>query len=113
MPTMRSDMRCERGATPFEGSGKTMDVPAIVGIGGSLIYFIDQYYETSPYNAEFEWLDKAHPEGVGFYYLDHLTHNVHQGNMDVWFDFYGKIFNSGRSASSTSRASSPACTAAP
>ncbi len=82
----------ERGATPFEGSGKTMDVPAIVGIGGSLIYFIDQYYETSPYNEEFEWLDKAHPEGVGFYYLDHLTHNVHQGNMDVWFDFYGKIF---------------------
>jgi len=82
-----------RGATPYEGPGKTLDVPAIVGIGGSLIYFVDQYYETSPYNAEFDWRDGAHPEGVGFHYLDHLTHNVHKGNMDVWFRFYGDLFN--------------------
>jgi 4-hydroxyphenylpyruvate dioxygenase len=70
-----------------------MDVPAIIGIGGSLIYFIDRYFETSPYNEEFDWIGTAHPEGVGFYYLDHLTHNVHKGNMDVWFGFYGRIFN--------------------
>ncbi|MDJ0629474.1 MAG: 4-hydroxyphenylpyruvate dioxygenase [Rhodobacter sp.] len=81
------------GAEPYEGAGKTMDVPAIVGIGGSLIYFIDQYYETSPYNAEFDWISDAHPEGVGFYYLDHLTHNVFKGNMDKWFEFYGRLFN--------------------
>ncbi len=81
-----------KGATPYEGKGKTMDVPAIVGIGGSLIYFIDQYYETNPYNAEFNWVSKTHPEGVGFHYLDHLTHNVHKGNMDVWFRFYGDLF---------------------
>ena len=38
-----------------------MDVPAIKGIGGSLIYFIDQYYDTSPYNAEFDWeIGRAH-----------------------------------------------------
>ncbi len=82
-----------KGATPYEGDDKVMNVPAIVGIGGSLIYFIDKYYEANPYNEEFDWVSKAHPEGVGFYYLDHLTHNVHKGNMDVWFDFYGKIFN--------------------
>lgn len=82
-----------KGAEEYNGPGKTMDVPAIVGIGGSLIYFIDHYYETSPYNQEFNWVDKAHPEGVGFYYLDHLTHNVQKGNMDVWFDFYSRIFN--------------------
>ncbi|MEL6169343.1 MAG: 4-hydroxyphenylpyruvate dioxygenase [Pseudomonadota bacterium] len=82
-----------KGAEPYEGPGKTIDVPAIVGIGGSLIYFIDQYYETSPYNAEFDWVGTAHPEGVGFYYLDHLTHNVFKGNMDVWFRFYGDLFN--------------------
>jgi len=81
------------GAEEYTGPGKTMDVPAIIGIGGSLIYFIENYYETSPYNTEFNWTSNAHPEGVGFYYLDHLTHNVHKGNMDRWFDFYGKIFN--------------------
>jgi 4-hydroxyphenylpyruvate dioxygenase len=81
------------GAEEYAGPGKTMEVPAIVGIGGSLIYFVDGYRDASPYNAEFDWLDKAHPQGVGFYYLDHLTHNVHKGNMDTWFDFYGRIFN--------------------
>jgi 4-hydroxyphenylpyruvate dioxygenase len=82
-----------KGAVPYEGDGKALDVPAIVGIGGSLIYFIDQYYEANPYNAEFNWVSDAHPAGVGFHYLDHLTHNVHKGNMDLWFKFYGDLFN--------------------
>ncbi|MCL4107715.1 UNVERIFIED_CONTAM: hypothetical protein GTU68_022176 [Idotea baltica] len=81
-----------KGAEPYEGGDKVMDVPAIMGIGGSLIYFIDQYYEANPYNDAFDWISVAHPEGVGFYYLDHLTHNVAQGNMDTWFRFYGDIF---------------------
>jgi 4-hydroxyphenylpyruvate dioxygenase-like putative hemolysin len=29
----------------------------------------------------------------GFYYLDHLTHNVIRGNMDKWWDFYRNLFN--------------------
>ncbi|WP_147106434.1 4-hydroxyphenylpyruvate dioxygenase [Tateyamaria sp. syn59] len=81
------------GAKPYEGGGKVLDVPAIYGIGGSLIYFVDQYYETSPYNGEYEWLAQSKPRGVGFFYLDHLTHNVHKGNMDTWFRFYGDLFN--------------------
>ena len=31
------------GAVPYEGPGKVVDWPAIVGIGGSLIYFTDTY----------------------------------------------------------------------
>ncbi|WP_299146501.1 4-hydroxyphenylpyruvate dioxygenase [uncultured Tateyamaria sp.] len=81
------------GAKPYEGAGKVLDVPAIYGIGGSLIYFVDQYYETSPYNDAYEWLEQSKPRGVGFFYLDHLTHNVHKGNMDTWFRFYGDLFN--------------------
>ncbi len=87
------DHAVKNGAEPYTGDNKTMDVPAIVGIGGSLIYFIDQYYETNPYNDEFDWVRATHPEGVGFHYLDHLTHNVHKGNMDIWFKFYGELFN--------------------
>jgi 4-hydroxyphenylpyruvate dioxygenase len=81
------------GAKPYESEGKVMDVPAIIGIGGSLIYLIDKYYDQNPYNDEFDWISDAHPGGVGFYYLDHLTHNVFKGNMDVWFRFYGDLFN--------------------
>ena len=80
------------GAEEYTGP-RTLDAPAIVGIGGSLIYFIEGARKASPYNAEFDWIHDAHPEGVGFYYLDHLTHNVFKGRMDVWFDFYSRIFN--------------------
>lgn len=87
------DYAVKQGATPYQGNGKVMDAPAIEGIGGSLIYFFDRYYDQSVYNVEFDWITTAHPQGVGFYYLDHLTHNVHKGNMDLWFKFYGELFN--------------------
>ncbi len=87
------DHAVSKGAEPYDGADKTMSVPAIKGIGGSLIYFIDQYYDTSPYNEEFAWIKESKPRGEGFYYLDHLTHNVYRGNMDKWFKFYGDLFN--------------------
>ncbi len=83
----------KKGATPYEGKDKVMDVPAIAGIGGSLIYFLDQYADHSVYNDEFDWIAKAYPKGEGFFYLDHLTHNVFRGNMDHWFQFYSSLFN--------------------
>ena len=90
------DHAVSKGAEPYLGDDKTLDVPAIVGIGGSILYFIDAYGETgSAYDAEFDWLGERDPkpEGVGFYYLDHLTHNVYRGNMDKWWDFYRDLFN--------------------
>ena len=84
-----------KGAEPYEGDDKALDVPAIVGIGGSLLYFVDKYGEKgSAYDAEFEWTGDRDPKpkGVGFYYLDHLTHNVYRGNMDKWWDFYRELF---------------------
>jgi 4-hydroxyphenylpyruvate dioxygenase len=86
------------GGKPADVSSaqKTLDVPAIKGIGGSLLYFVDRYgARGSAYDAEFEWLDARDPRpvGAGLYYLDHLTHNVHRGRMDVWTGFYEKLFN--------------------
>ena len=37
-------------------------------------------------------MEDPKPEGLGFYYLDHLTHNVFRGNMDTWWNFYRDIF---------------------
>ncbi|MCU4161496.1 4-hydroxyphenylpyruvate dioxygenase [Acidiphilium sp. AL] len=73
-----------------------MTVPAIKGIGGSLIYFLDRYgARGSAFEDEFIWLDDAdpRPEGQGLHYIDHLTHNVGRGRMDVWSGFYERIFN--------------------
>ena len=74
----------------------TLAVPAIEGIGGSLIYFVDKYSDSAAvYDPEFEWLGDrgARPNGAGLFFIDHLTHNVQRGRMDVWFDFYARIFN--------------------
>jgi len=82
-------------ADPAEGV-LTMQVPAIKGIGGSLLYFIDRYGETgSTYDDEFAWLGEREPcpKGAGLFYIDHLTHNVHRGRMEVWYEFYHKLFN--------------------
>ena len=86
----------ELGATEYNGSDKSLDVPAVIGIGGSLLYFVDRYgAKGSAYDSEYRWLGNADPkpEGVGFYYLDHLTHNVMRGNMDTWYKFYAQTFN--------------------
>ena len=87
----------KNGAEPYEGDDKVLDVPAIKGIGGSLLYFVERYgAKGSVYtNDDFTWLGPVDPkpEGVGFYYLDHLTHNVFRGNMDKWSNFYIKLFN--------------------
>ncbi len=82
-------------ADPAEGA-PVMDVPAIKGIGGSLLYFLDRYgARGSAFDGEFAWTGEAdpHPTGQGLYYLDHLTHNVGRGRMDVWSSFYERIFN--------------------
>ncbi|MCL7466366.1 4-hydroxyphenylpyruvate dioxygenase [Phaeovulum sp. NW3] len=81
------------GAEPVEDPGKTFDWPAIRGIGGSLVYFTDRYgQDANPYD-NFDLVAPPKPRGVGFHYLDHLTHNVHKGNMDKWFGFYQRLFN--------------------
>src|SRR6202022_4520715 len=44
-------------AADIPSAQRTLDVPAIKGIGGSLLYFVDRYgAKGSAYDAEFEWL---------------------------------------------------------
>jgi 4-hydroxyphenylpyruvate dioxygenase len=84
------------GATEYIGTDKSLDVLAVIGIGGSLLYFVETYGAAgSPYSADYTWLGAADPspEGVGFHYIDHLTHNVMRGNMDTWYRFYAETFN--------------------
>jgi 4-hydroxyphenylpyruvate dioxygenase len=90
------DHAVKLGAEPYTGADKTLEAPAIVGIGGSLLYFVDRFAASrSAYDVDFEWIGELdpRPKGSGFYYLDHLTHNVKRGNMDKWFGFYTKLFN--------------------
>jgi 4-hydroxyphenylpyruvate dioxygenase len=83
------------GAEPHRGSVGPMElnIPAIVGIGGSLIYFVDRYGDRSIYDVDFKPVAVQPLERAGLSTIDHLTHNVHRGNMDKWTAFYEKLFN--------------------
>src|SRR5437868_7096117 len=90
--------RCiELGAKPVETRVGPMElaIPAIRGIGGSLIYLVDRYGERSIYDVDFDPLPGvgARPKGAGLTLIDHLTHNVFRGRMDEWAGFYERVFN--------------------
>ncbi|MFI4986521.1 MAG: 4-hydroxyphenylpyruvate dioxygenase [Alphaproteobacteria bacterium] len=73
-----------------------LNIPAIKGIGDSLIYLVDRYgAKGTIYDIDFAWLDDVErdPKGVGFESVDHLTHNVHRGRMKEWAEFYERLFN--------------------
>lgn len=72
-----------------------LNIPAIQGIGGSLIYLVDRYGPSTIYDVDFVPLPGAQavPFGVGLTGVDHLTHNVHRGRMKEWSGFYEKLFN--------------------
>ena len=87
-----------------------LNIPAIKGIGDSLIYFVDRWRGKGGaqpgdignigfFDVDFEALpgvsaqEALHPFGHGLTYIDHLTHNVHRGRMGEWADFYERLFN--------------------
>ncbi len=103
----------ELGAWGFDNKTGPMElnIPAIKGIGDSLIYLVDRWQgkdgaqsgaigNISIYDVDFVPLLDADgqpvsstQEGHGLTYIDHLTHNVFRGRMKEWADFYERLFN--------------------
>ncbi|MGH7936102.1 MAG: 4-hydroxyphenylpyruvate dioxygenase, partial [Chthoniobacterales bacterium] len=88
----------ELGATPFRNQVGPMElnIQAIEGIGGSVIYLVDRYGEHSIYDVDFVPTDSDRGwehEGAGLNAIDHVTHNVFRGNLDRWAGFYERLFN--------------------
>ena len=96
------------GAWGYAGSAGPgeLNIPAIKGIGDSLIYLVDKWRGKNGaregdignigfYDVDFEPLTGAslNPPGHGLTYVDHLTHNVHRGRMGEWAEFYERLFN--------------------
>ncbi|SDI18450.1 4-hydroxyphenylpyruvate dioxygenase [Pseudomonas flavescens] len=85
----------EQGAT-LVGSHANfgeLNIPCVEGIGGSLLYLVDRYGTHSIYDVDFEFIEGrgADDNAVGLQMIDHLTHNVKRGQMDVWSSFYERI----------------------
>ncbi|MGP1283230.1 MAG: 4-hydroxyphenylpyruvate dioxygenase [Parasphingopyxis sp.] len=91
------ELAVERGATPVEGKvgPAELNIPAIEGIGGANLYLVDRRGAASIYDIDFEPVEGAAADdnSVGLHTLDHLTHNLKRGQMDVWSEYYERIFN--------------------
>jgi 4-hydroxyphenylpyruvate dioxygenase len=90
----------ELGAKPGPATAGPMElnIPCIEGIGGSLIYLVDRYGERTIYDVDFLPVAAIQAatlptDDVGLTRIDHLTHNVSRGNMNLWAGFYEKLFN--------------------
>lgn len=76
----------------FTADGKK--VPAIYGIGESLIYFIEAEPARNQYRA-LGFTPCEEPDAIkqkGFVLIDHLTNNVYAGTMKAWAGFYKNVF---------------------
>jgi 4-hydroxyphenylpyruvate dioxygenase len=85
------------GAKPGPATAGPMElnIPSIEGIGGSLIYLVDRYGDRTIYDVDFLPVAASPPaaDPVGLLRIDHLTHNVRRGNMNLWAGFYERLFN--------------------
>ncbi len=81
----------ESNAAPTE-----LTIPALRGIGGSLVYLVDKYGDKGEiYDIDFNFYEGVdrNPKGAGLYEIDHLTHNVKRGDMEKWAKYYEDLFN--------------------
>lgn len=91
-PEQAQTLAVERGATHAED--RDYPLPAVRGIGESLIYFVGAQSGTDFYTSlGFEPLSPPEIEpSKGFISIDHLTNNVPNGELGTWSDFYRKVF---------------------
>lgn len=83
-----------RGAIPFEDKKAGLGIPAIYGIGGSLIYFVDDEGEDKLYRQMLVAnSDDVETTKANLQFIDHVDHNVSAGRRKYWVAFYENLFN--------------------
>jgi len=80
-----------RRAEEHETGAFVVKAPAVVGIGGSLLYFVEPGWE-----AAFSWASDVSKGGANtdaaIFAVDHTSNIVHPENLDLWADFYRDTF---------------------
>ena len=98
---LRGARTCQRSDLERRSGSR---IPAIYGIGDSLIYFVQSAGSEAgserddAFTARWSALGfEAHPDAPrvpdkGFVAIDHLTNNVAAGTMETWAGFYKRVF---------------------
>lgn len=91
-------------ATPFTQpvAAGELEIPAIRGVGGSLVYFVDDSSELGDlWRIDFAPMDPdggANADGVGLLAIDHIAQSMNYDEMLSWLLFYDSILDVRRTA---------------
>jgi 4-hydroxyphenylpyruvate dioxygenase len=93
----RAEKLCD---TPFRqkvGPGE-LEIPAVRGVGGSLLYFLDQTSKLARiWDVEFERTGTPEKSaGGGLTVVDHISQSMHYEDVLSWLLFYTSLFDVGK-----------------
>ncbi|MEE1657100.1 TIM barrel protein [Microvirga sp. CF3062] len=81
---------------PFQqpvGPGE-MNIPAVRGLGGSLLYFVDEKAGLHRHwDIDFEPVDTDDFTGSGLNFVDHISQSMHYEEMLTWLLFYTSLLD--------------------
>jgi 4-hydroxyphenylpyruvate dioxygenase len=81
---------------PFQqpvGPGE-MNIPAVRGLGGSLLYFVDHSSGLDRlWDVDFEPVAEHDPAGAGLTTVDHVSQSMHYEEMLTWLLFYTSLLD--------------------
>lgn len=73
---------------------RELDIPAVRGVGGSLIYFLDSKSELSQvWEIEFDETGASDATNTGLIAVDHISQSMHYEEMLTWLLFYTSLLN--------------------
>ena len=81
--------------TPFRqpvGPGE-LEIPAVCGLGGSLLYFVDPGELGQLWDVDFVAAKEPSDHGAGLTVIDHISQSMHYEEMLSWLLFYGSLFD--------------------
>jgi len=81
-------------AVPSRAEAMELNIPAIHGVGDSLIYFVDRYREFSIYDVDFRVIPtvEAHPPAIAGMHWFGIVQYVGPERTDDWVAFYSQLF---------------------
>jgi 4-hydroxyphenylpyruvate dioxygenase len=86
----------ERGGweVPTHPEAMELNIPALHGVGGSRIYFVDRYQEFSIYDVDFVPIPSVprEPPAVAGIHFFGVVQYIGGGRMFDWIEFYGELF---------------------
>ena len=79
---------------PVRARAMELNIPAIHGVGESLIYFVDRYDEFSIYDIDFRPIPAVdpHPPALGGLHFFGIVQYIGADRTADWVEFYAQIF---------------------